>query len=202
MNTAVTLRFVLLWPLIALAFYVLTRVMHPLAGYALALFVYWIIIAGLMVWVQPSLRPLLPIRWPGPWVGGATVLMVAATALVAVPAVTAASPGPFILGAICLTALVNGTLEECFWRGTVQTSSATAWEMAATVVLFCGWHTAFFFATGVKVTGGVGALLLGALIAGVLWTLSRAKTDSLGFCIVTHVGLNLFAFSELASRNL
>ncbi|MEJ8561489.1 CPBP family glutamic-type intramembrane protease [Yoonia sp. GPGPB17] len=126
-------------------------------------------------------------------------LGVAITALFAL----LAHPIPlWVGGVIALGALMNGTLEEVFWRGTVLLDDATPAQQIGQLGLFTGWHVALLFATGVVVTGGAAGVLGGAAIGGALWTLARVQTGSIGFGAICHVALNLVAFTELATHNL
>ena len=97
--------------------------------------------------------------------------------------------------------MLNGTLEEVFWRGVVLKDNATQKEQIGQIALFTSWHIALLFASGIVVTGGALALLAGAAFAGTRWTFGRMQTGSLGFGILCLVGLNIFAFTELATKN-
>lgn len=63
------------------------------------------------------------------------------------------------------------------------------------------WHVALLFAACVALTGGLLGLVGGALGPGALFLLMRLWSGTAGIAALTHVGVNLFAFTELAARN-
>jgi membrane protease YdiL (CAAX protease family) len=190
------------FPLLALAFYVGTRKLSPFWGYGMAMAFYWFaVLVPLIIWrggfrkarcgvVLPSL-PLMILN----------LLPIAVVAAVAILAF-AQNPLPVgIIGAVLTAALINGTLEELFWRGTLLHNDATPGAQAGQLVLFTGWHVALLTASGIVLTGGPLALLGGAAAAGLLWTWARMQTGAIGFGILCHISLNIFAFTELAVKN-
>lgn len=201
MNRTAARLIACLVPAFAVAFYVLTRTMTPIWGYFAALAVYWVALIVLITRYWGSARPDLSFRLPNPWVYGVQLVMLLG---VAVAAGLAISQQPAVLAFVPLIAVIavmNGTLEEVFWRG-VLLPDPTKHDAAVALALFVGWHLALLAATGVQVTGGALGLLGGAFFGGLLWTLARLQTGKVGFGIGAHVLLNLFAFTELTAHNL
>ena len=186
-----------------MAFATLTRVLSPLLGYLAALGVYWfVVLTPLLIWHRHRLVGLIAFRWPSRWPLAQHVVLFTAVAVVGVLAVTTSPIPIWIVTLIVLAAITNGTLEEFFWRGVMLPANASFATALSVLALFVGWHIALLFAVGVTVTGGAAGLLGGAAIGGALWTWARLDTGKIGFCVASHVGLNLFAFSELCVRNL
>ena len=126
--------------------------------------------------------------------------VVATGIIVFIPTVQKA-PAVAILLALAY-AVVNGTMEELFWRGlynTVFTSIGTAYIIPT--ILFSMWHIALALANGMLYHGGAVALLGGAAFMGVLWGAVAYETKSIRFTTMAHVLTNFFAFSGLIYDN-
>lgn len=189
-------------PPLAIVFYVATRMLTPMAGYVLGLAVYWFcVLIPLILWRggfrRINYRLVLPERLQIV-LNAVLILGVGGAAFVALQD----RPLPFwILGIVLCASIINGTLEETFWRGTLLKDNASLGLLALQLGMFTSWHLALLFAHGIALTGGAAALLGGAAAGGALWTWSRAQTGSIGFGVRCHVILNLFAFTELAANN-
>ena len=189
-------------PFLAVVFYLSTRMMNPFWGYALGLAVYWfIVLMPLILWRSGFQTARFALRKPAPVFVLLNLLLIAGVAVAAVFGLYQNMLPLYVLIAVALGALLNGTLEEVFWRGVVLKDNATQKEQIGQIALFTSWHIALLFASGIVVTGGALALLAGAAFAGTLWTFGRMQTGTIGFGILCHVGLNLFAFTELATKN-
>ena len=190
-------------PVLALAFYVSTRIMPPFWGYGAALAFYWIcVLLPLILWRGGFAKARFAITRPAPWLTALNIIPIIVVAGVAAFALSQNILPAYVLSAVAIAALTNGTLEEVFWRGTLLQDDATPRGQIGQIILFTGWHIALLFAGGVVVTGGALALLGGAAAFGVLWTLARMQTGAIGFGILCHISLNLFAFTELATHNI
>ena len=203
MDRAAAIALALAIPFLALAFYVGTRALPPFWGFGAALAFYWtFVLIPLIIWRRGFHKARFDVTMPAKWLTIASIVPIVAVAGVATIAVLQDPLPLYILATVALAAVLNGTLEEVFWRGTLLQDNASRNEQIGQIMLFTGWHVALLFAAGVVVTGGPAGLLGGAAMAGVLWTLARMQTGSIGFGILCHIGLNLFAFTELASKNL
>ncbi|WP_108813800.1 CPBP family glutamic-type intramembrane protease [Loktanella sp. Alg231-35] len=190
-------------PILALVFYAFTRLLPPFWGYGAALAFYWIcVLLPLILWRGGFARARFAVTRPSTVLTLLNIGPIIVVACVAAYALSQNILPAYVLIAVALAALTNGTLEEVFWRGTLLLDDATANEQIGQIVLFSGWHIALLFAGGVVVTGGGLALLAGAAFFGILWTLARMQTGAIGFGILCHVALNVFAFTELATQNV
>lgn len=189
-------------PFLAAVCWYLTSTFTPIWGYFGTLAVYWCtVLIPLMLWRRPSLR-LLRLGDITKGLIGLAALPVVLVSCVAGFTLSHAPIPLWTAGIVIVVALCNGTLEELFWRGTVQTTDATIAQMGAGVAMFTGWHLALLAAQGVTVTGGALGLLMGAAGGGILWAYLRAKTKAVGLPVLSHIGLNIAAFLELTSHNL
>ncbi len=205
MNRGAALGVALAIPFFCAAFFGLTRLLDPLTGYALALCLYWFcVLTPLMLWHRdgPRMRTMARPRWPGAALAALSAAVVALAAAAAFFALAIGAPPPLLLALALGAALVNGTLEEAFWRGTLLPAPDPGPRAAlAALGLFVGWHVAPAFASGIEVTGGPAGLLAGAAVLGALALALRLRTGGWGAPALLHVGFNLFAFVEMAARN-
>lgn len=190
-------------PVLALIFYGLTRMMLPLWGYGIGLCVYWLGLAGVLLWRHSpgTLRHWMRPLWPGWPLAALCALPVVATGIAAIIALQA-TPIPLpVFFAIGCAAVVNGTAEELFWRRAILPNPGPV-ANAGAVALFTGWHLCLLTAAGITITGGGGALLAGAAILGTIWMATRLRTGTVGTGVLSHIAVNAFAFTELVARNL
>jgi membrane protease YdiL (CAAX protease family) len=189
-------------PVMCLVFWGLTRALPPLLGYGAAFCVYWLLI-GLAVLrhVPPDDRARLT-TWqpPGRILATCGLVPVVLVAWIALERLEVTAMPAAMLFVIAIVALVNGTLEELFWRGALLPAPDRE-GAAVSLGLFTLWYLAPACALGITLTGGPAALILGALVLGTVWTAMRRRTGTLGASIASHVGVNIFAFTDLAARN-
>lgn len=100
-------------------------------------------------------------------------------------------------------AIINGTLEELFWRFTFnrQFSNDILCAYIVPSIIFTCWHFALACAQGVSYNGGTLALVGGAGVMGAIWGLTMLKTKNVKVIICAHVIVNFFAFSQLLYEN-
>ncbi len=114
----------------------------------------------------------------------------------------ASLPGP-VLMAVFAVALVNGIVEELFWRGTFIATFPDrlflAWVYPT--MLFAGWHVALSLLPGIEYEGGPVALIGGALMMGFVWGLVVLRTRDIRSVTAAHVLTNVFAFGGLLLAN-
>lgn len=117
------------------------------------------------------------------------------------PNMTGATPKLLALAA--LLALINGTLEELFWRGAFISQFLHSFRFAVLypLVLFTAWHISLGLIKGASFHGGIFALLAGAAIMGLLWGWLTWKTKSIYLSTLSHIGVNFFAFTEVLHSN-
>jgi membrane protease YdiL (CAAX protease family) len=188
-------------PVLAALFYLLTRALTPLWGYALGLCLYWVFLATLLLVSTTSTdrAQLLTAQPAGRLITLLCILPVLGLGLFTMDALGALPP--IMLVGIAVCAVLNGFLEELFWRGALV-PDPTPGIAALAVGLFTGWHLALLTAHGITLTGGAFGLLMGAAALGTIWMAARLYSGTVGLSALSHAGVNLFAFIQLAADNL
>ena len=100
-------------------------------------------------------------------------------------------------------ALINGVIEELFWRGVFITlfPKNILFGYILPALLFGLWHIALFFSKGIVYQGGFISLVGGSMFMGFLWGFIAYQTKSIKAITIAHVITNFFAFSGLIYRN-
>ena len=206
-------RFVAISQLVAPAFGLIVfsaigRSTPPLTAFAVAMLVYWAYLASITTAVvlkdrtlAERLRALLgPSKSPG--FGALAFVPIGGAFFVAfLPIVRELHATTFVAAAVI--GVVNGALEEIYWRGVTLASieSRNKWiRYVAAATLFTVFHFAFL-QLGLDYQGGALALVGGAGVMGALWTFVAVKTESVRPTIVAHQLVNALAFSSLFTNN-
>lgn len=189
-------------PLLAMAFRGLTLLLPPLVGYGLGLCLYWLAIGTAIVLTTTARdrAALVVLRSPGRLLAVLGTLPVVALGWVALGTLQSVTLPAAAFLLIAGAALVNGMLEELFWRGAILPRPDRE-GIAVALGLFAAWHVALLFAQGVTLRGGPLTLLLGALVLGAIFMAMRLRSGSAGAGIASHVAVNLFAFTDLVALN-
>ena len=98
---------------------------------------------------------------------------------------------PIIIIVSLLSALVNGTGEELFWRGVYAQSfpDNLLWGYLYPTVMFTFWHLS---PRAVQTAGtGTFTFLLGALLMGLCWGYVAMRTKSIRWTVLSHIIVNL-----------
>lgn len=100
-------------------------------------------------------------------------------------------------------AVLNGTLEELFWRFTFNKTfeGKIIFAYVIPTIVFTSWHVALTFAGGMSYHGGALALVGGAGVMGLIWGFVMYRTKNIGVTILAHICVNFFAFSQLLYQN-
>lgn len=100
-------------------------------------------------------------------------------------------------------AILNGTLEELFWRYTYNNifSKDMMLSYIWPTINFTCWHFSLLLVDGMTYTGGALALVGGAGVMGIIWGLMMYKTHNIKVAILSHIGVNFCAFSQLVYEN-
>ncbi|QUH19960.1 CPBP family intramembrane glutamic endopeptidase [Alkaliphilus sp. B6464] len=100
-------------------------------------------------------------------------------------------------------ALINGTIEELFWRGIFNKVFNNNIFLAYIypTIFFGTWHIALYFAKGMVYQGGFVSLVGGAFFMGLLWGWVAYKTKSIKIVTVAHIITNFFAFTGMIFEN-
>jgi hypothetical protein len=191
-----------------IVFSVIGRSAPPLAAFALAMLVYWAYLASVTAVVaikDPSiagrLRALLAPSKAPRFGALAFVPILGAFFVAFLPIVGELRATTFFAAAA--VGVVNGALEEVFWRGVTLASvdGRDRWaRYVASATLFTIFHFAFL-RLGLDYQGGALALVGGAGVMGALWMVVALKTESLRPSIVAHQLVNALAFSSLFTNN-
>ena len=107
--------------------------------------------------------------------------------------------GLIILG----ISIVNGTIEEVYWRGLyIKIFKENRYLiLIVSPLLFTLMHGSFLAIKGVTYHGGISALVGGALFMGFLWSYVSLKLNSIRYCIAAHILVNILAFTGLFVEN-
>lgn len=202
MNWRLAVVVVVALPLFAGAFHLLTGWLGPIAGYASGLALTWLLIGALSFRALDAVTrgALFVHKRPPRLLGLLALVPVVIVAGIALASLGDSSFPPLFLVLVAMLALINGTLEEIFWRGALLPAPDREGVIVGWV-LYVAWHLVFVFAQGVEMLGGAAFLLLGAAVMGAIWMALRLNTGTLGPAIASHVAFNLFLFADLAARN-
>ncbi len=108
-----------------------------------------------------------------------------------------------VLNLALVFGMINGTLEEMFWRGIFNKifNDHLIWAYLYPSLFFGIWHIALFLANGIVYQGGGSTLVGGSLFMGCLWGLVAYKTKSVKLVTAAHIITNFFAFTGLIYQN-
>lgn len=181
----------------------LSSAVDPLQAWALGLLAYWAALA----WAigrsadRYALWEMAERRWPG-W--AIAVAMTVPTLALGAWALRLLGPvlvPEHLILAAAMGALVNGVLEELFWRG-VLLRDPTPGAAMGSLGLFALFHLAWSGARGLEVPGGPVWMAAVALAMGGAWTAARLHTGTVGASILGHVAFGIFAFVGTVALNL
>lgn len=100
-------------------------------------------------------------------------------------------------------ALVNGFVEEFYWRGAFISRFQQHFRLAFVfpTVLFGLWHISVYAAYGITYQGGFLPLVGGAFLMGCLWGYAAYKQQHVLAPTIAHILTNFFAFAGLLVEN-
>jgi membrane protease YdiL (CAAX protease family) len=104
---------------------------------------------------------------------------------------------------LLLMVLLNGFIEELYWRGLylLEYPDNAGIGFVFSWLLFGAWHISLWFSKGIIYKDGFAALVGGAYGLGLLWTWVARSNGNLRMVIPAHVLVNLFAFTALFVDN-
>ncbi len=173
-----------------------------LIAWAVGLVLYWAVLGGaLLAWADRDwLREWLEARSPGRLVTFCLAVPPIILGAMVLRQLGAEPLAPHLILAAALAAIVNGTLEELFWRGALI-PEPTPRSAAMSLGLFVVAHVIWLGALGLE-TGGPPVLpLLAAVALGGVWTAARLMSGTVGAGVLSHSGFNLFAFAQVIALN-
>ncbi len=111
--------------------------------------------------------------------------------------------GIHVIGIVFVFAIINGTIEEMFWRGVFNKvfGNNILFAYIYPSLFFGIWHIALFLAKGISYQGGFLLLVGGSLFMGLIWGLVAYKTKSIKVVTIAHIIANFFAFTGLIYEN-
>lgn len=196
-----------IWVLCLLAIFpILTNALGTLWGYATAMAIYWgglCWMAGQSLWVESIRASLFQKPQKLDWITFLLAAFPVATVLFVAFLPRAANYSLVVFPLALIFALINGVIEELYWRGCCLNTFSDHWGKAAvfSVGLFTCWHFALVFAKGMEYEGGAFSLIAGAAVMGAVWTVLALRTQSLWPSTISHVVMNFFAFTGLIQTN-
>lgn len=104
---------------------------------------------------------------------------------------------------LVLVVLLNGSIEELYWRGLYLLEYTDNFFLGFILpwLFFGAWHISLWFARGVVYKDGFLALVGGAYMLGLIWTWVARSNGNLRVVIPSHILVNLFAFTSLFVDN-
>lgn len=193
-------------PVTFLSFYFLPQYLGKTFGYLFSFVIYWVycLLHGWRLKRGP-VADLYRRPRPGRQQGVLSLLcfVPAAGAFFAAFLLAYRQLSPAAYAVLIAAALVNGTIEEFYWRGafTSRYRGNTRWALAFPTVLFGLWHVSVYVAYGITYQGGFAPLVGGAFFMGALWGYASLKQGSILVPAAAHVLTNFLAFSNLIYEN-
>ncbi|MBU5593307.1 CPBP family intramembrane metalloprotease [Clostridium sp. MSJ-4] len=116
---------------------------------------------------------------------------------------TAPKAGFGVIFIALIFGLINGTIEEVFWRETFNKvfNNNVYLSYIYPYVFFGIWHISLYFAKGMAYQGGFLSLVGGTFFMGILWGWIAYKTKSIKVVTLAHIITNFFAFTGLIFEN-
>jgi len=105
---------------------------------------------------------------------------------------------------VAVIALISGFIEEVYWRGFYIRlfGKRKLMTLVLSPVLFGVWHISLWTLRGVIYHGGFPALVGGAFLMGLIWSLSANRLKHVRTCVIAHVLVNFCAFTGLFADNI
>ena len=190
----------LIIPIMIIAFYLLTSFLGKTLGYVTGYLTYLILlIVGILVFKKEKINikknknvkyyvfVFLPVIFTG--------------LIIFIP--NAINENYQILGIVVVYAILNGSLEELFWRYTffIVYDKNICNAYIIPTILFAGWHISLMFAKGIFIYSGVLVLVGGALAMGIIFGFVLKKTGNIKIVIISHIMVNIIIFTQLISQN-
>lgn len=200
---------IMAFPFTLIIFHFFPAEWPPIFAFIAALFFYWVFILGSALAVTKFRLEILknslkPRNKPG-WIVSYNIFAFTPVAgvffVTFLPNVSELS---FInLMIIILISLINGTLEEIFWRGLylIHFRHNTKIAIIFSSIVFGLWHLSLLSLKGIQYKGGFITLVGGALFMGFVWSFIAQKTGSIFYTITAHIAVNIFAFTGLFVGN-
>lgn len=196
----------LILPITFACFYFLPQMLGKTAGYLASFTIYWLycLLHGQQLKVG-SMASLY--KWPS--LKGIDIVLILLCFMPVIGAFSAA----FLLAfpylslelylLLVVAALVNGFVEEYYWRGAFVSRYKKQFRYAFLIpaILFGLWHISVYAAYGIEYQGGFMPLVGGAFFMGLIWGYTAYRQQRILVPTIAHMLTNFFAFSNLIVEN-
>ena len=198
---------ILILPLMVLVFSISTKLFGAQQGYLAGFIVYWSYCIAFIIILSKNnnkLRELLKLK-----ANSKQALLYSALCFIPIFGAIFVNFLPYThlitlqIGLLVLvTSLVNGVVEELYWRGLylVEFKEKAIVGLWLTTFLFGAWHIALYTISEISY-GGFAPLVLGAAFMGLLWGFCSRQLESIASPMLAHVLVNIFAFTGLYIEN-
>ncbi len=208
-KTILLISSIIVFPFTLVVFRMATTLLSPKWGYLFGFGVYWayslsitwILTTTEKRYLRSILRTNSKIKYRFLFNATALLPVVGIFFLSFLPNVSYLSLHTGIL--VLIAAILNGLIEEIYWRGLYlkEYGNSLLIGLILSTLLFTTWHISLWYAKGIEYKGGLLALVGGAFMMGLLWSFISRKVKNIKICIIAHIIVNIFAFTELFVQN-
>ncbi len=197
---------VLVFPLMVLVFSITTERFGPQKGYLAGFVVYWSYCFAFVLILSKNGELLERLRFK---INSKRALLYSVLTFIPIGGAIYVNFLPYvhlitlqISLLVIVTSIVNGVVEELYWRGLylVEFQSKAFVGLWLATFLFGLWHVALY-TIGEISYGGFFALVFGSTFMGLLWAFCSRKLQSIACSVIAHVLVNVFAFTGLYIQN-
>jgi membrane protease YdiL (CAAX protease family) len=207
-RTLLVSSFILL-PFVFVLFQITSRIFKPKWGFIIGFLGYWSYCL-LTAWlISGSNLNYLKNMWYQKWENKNSKLIGIVLAIVVIAcffigfvpdvAKLTVSTGALVL----IMAVLNGPIEELYWRGLylLEYRDNTRIGFIVSVFLFGTWHFSLWFAKGMIYKEGIVPVVIVPYGLGLLWAWSARSNGNIRATVLTHILINIFAFTSLFVDN-
>jgi membrane protease YdiL (CAAX protease family) len=207
-RTLLVSSFILL-PFVFVLFQITSRIFEPKWGFIIGFLGYWSYCL-LTAWlISGSNLNYLKNMWYQKWENKNSKLIGIVLAIVVIAcffigfvpdvAKLTVSTGALVL----IMAVLNGPIEELYWRGLylLEYRDNTRIGFIVSVFLFGTWHFSLWFAKGMIYKEGIVPVVIVPYGLGLLWAWSARSNGNIRATVLTHILINIFAFTSLFVDN-
>lgn len=207
-RTLLVSSFIML-PFTFILFQITTLLLGPKWGYITGFLAYWAYCLMIAWFLSGSDWNYFKALWNQPqnnkyttWIGLAAFIPVFGVFFVSFLPNVARLTLP-TAGLLIFMALLNGSIEELYWRGLylIEYPNNPRIGFLLAWILFGAWHVSVWFARGMIYKDGFLALVGGAYGLGLIWTWVARSNGNLRAVVPAHILANLFAFTALFLDN-
>ena len=199
---------ILVLPFMLITFYSTTKLYGIKQGYFIGFIVYWIYcVAFAIILFKKQNKNLSDILYPN--LKSRKAFLYSLLTLIPIlgvffvhflPNINSLTIGIILM--VLVNSVVNGFIEELYWRGLFLLEfKQNIWiGLWLSTFLFGAWHIALYSIKDISY-GGFFALVGGSAFMGLLWSFCSRKLNSIAFPVIAHILVNIFAFTGLYVEN-